>query len=575
MEIYWIKKISIAAMFLSSCSSYAPVNDLHFIYKKTESFKEHESYANILYIAQSGDAKKAIEKYLERYKENKEHQFELIRQIGKIILEKSSSSRNPEDSLRAIFAAGIINNAENLPILEKALNNPNPQIQIAGIHFLSNLQDDRADELILEALKSKYLPVRLEASLVLASKKRGVEQINSFMHKIEEDIQPLFPRFFVMIGDANATNIIYNLLASHKPEVCLETILSIIEFKRDDFLPQIRALSFQQDLKQQEACAAAFGALRDGNSIPRLIELAHSPSEYVSLAAWKSLYLFGNEKAYSYLKQQALNGNLFAIANLKNVEASVPLLLELLKSENMQIRINAAISLLRSQKKVPISNLLEILSKDKRDTVFYTQSSPGKSINIWKAISPVSIETKNNPFIFEASQYMKEEVLKQSINLPEKDFLSIAHNIFLSRQSNLIPCLISLLETLNTQNSLNLLKTQQQQLGFPLARDYCNLSLFRLQETGPYLQNLKKWLEKYNDAELIHFKSIAPFEFRFHKPSHYELHPEERSKLLVESCLALAENRDEECVEIILKTLAKSKPQNQCILAGILLRAIE
>ena len=46
------------------------------------------------------------------------------------------------------------------------------------------------------------------------------------------------------------------------------------------------------------------------------------------------------------------------------------------------------------------------------------------------------------------SMHLREVLLKESLELPEKDFLRLAAHIFDSKQNDLIPLLVSLLQNL-------------------------------------------------------------------------------------------------------------------------------
>lgn len=564
--------LSTILIFLSSCSLPQKNTEISPFHERQD-ISDHLS-AHVMYLIQTKNTEHAIETYLKHHTDASKHNFDLLHQMAMTILEQGSQSKDPHDLLRTMFGVGIASNTQSIPILEKGLNSPSLQTQLASINFLSQLQDDLADELLLKALYSPFLFVRLEAAYHLASKKKGLEQISMLMHKIDEDLLPLFPKLFTMIGNADATKQIKLLLASNNSNICLSTILSIIEHHRDDFLSQIHILSTQHSSPQQEACALAFGAFKDSLSIQKLKNLSLSPVENVRIAAYKSLYLLGYHEYRKNLEETALKENLFAIDALADIDESIPSLRLLSKSTQIQTRINATMALLKHRDQNCLPGLMEILIRDIRDLAFLPQQSPGKGMSILKAIPSARENLRNNPYAFDISLNAREEILKQAFLLPEKYFLFIAEELFQAKQYDLIPNLVKLLENLQSSSAIALLKTYQQNPGSPLIRDYCNLALFRLKEPGPYRSNIIKWLHHHQNTELILFRPIIPR--NLHTPtSSYELTPIETSRLLIETYSALAKNRDEKDIEALLHALNQATPKNRYTLAGLLSRAIE
>ena len=169
---------------------------------------------------------------------------------------------------------------------------------------------------------------------------------------------------------------------------------------------------------------------------------------------------------------------------------------------------------------------------------------------------------------------VRESILRDSLELPEESFLKIARLILETKQNELIPLLVSLLENQKSPEGIELLKVKSQTAGAPLIRAYCNLALFRLKEAGPYEDNLKKWVLSKKSHELIQFRPSLPWAARLSE-SKFELTPEESSSLLIESYQVLAERHDEKSIDFLLSTLQEGDNKNLPVLAGILLRAIQ
>ena len=192
----------------------------------------------------------------------------------------------------------------------------------------------------------------------------------------------------------------------------------------------------------------------------------------------------------------------------------------------------------------------------------------------WKVFASTSQRVETSFYDIRAlTLALKELIITESIELPEQDFLNLANKIFASRQTELIPRLVSLLETLQTPNAITLLKKQSIQAGAPLIRTYCNLALLRLGEPGPYKEIIKEFIKDSRNHELIRFRSSLPWNVRLSE-SPYTLTPEENSSLLIHSYETLARQQDNEAIDFLLEAIELGNPQNRPVLAGILLHTL-
>jgi hypothetical protein len=191
----------------------------------------------------------------------------------------------------------------------------------------------------------------------------------------------------------------------------------------------------------------------------------------------------------------------------------------------------------------------------------------------FKVISSSSQQSDQN-FDLSVSLSIKEYLLKEALDLPEKNFLQLAKMLFYSSQNALIPTLITLLENLQTQNAVDLLKEGTKKLGSPFLRDYCNLALFRLNEEGPYETYIINWTLHQNHVEVFQLRPLLPLELRL-KESSYELSPQETTRLLVEMYLALASKQNEKCIEALIEAMKRTNPKNLSPLAALLLKTTQ
>lgn len=303
-------------------------------------------------------------------------------------------------------------------------------------------------------------------------------------------------------------------------------------------------------------------------------KLTSHSSPLVQLAALHSLFLLGDDKAAHYIAKEAKKENIFAISLLAEIPGQEETLAALLPHDSMQVRFNAALALLQRKDARSVPVLLEFLIRDSRDLGFQVQQSTGSSMRSWKVLPSSSHRAENSFYDIRAlTLALKELILMESIELPEPDFLTLAGYVFMTKQHDLVPRLVSLLETLRTPNAIALLQKQSLAAGAPLIRTYCNLALLRIGEPGPYKQLIQEFVKQSRSHELIRFRSALPWNLRLVE-SPYSLTPEESSALLIHSYETLASLQEPETIDFLLEALELGNPQNRPVLAGILLHTL-
>lgn len=552
---------------------------LFFLWVVSPLFSEEPSSIKnqILFFIHKGDVDRALQFYTTHYLEKDKQDFEILQQLGLSILQEGARSRDAEVVLLSLFGAGISTDERVLPILEEGLDNDNPQLQLASLHFLASLQNDEADDLLKKALGSPYVLLRLEAAHELAAKKHAsaVGQVDSLMAKVDPIIKPVFPRLFAMIGTDSATKALRRLMNDPDENVRVEAILSAAEFGRDDLLPQIRILATHHNTAQQEACAIALGKMKDTASLAKLERLTLSQAPQVRLAAHHALATLGKEDSKRVLAQLAMQEDIFAITLLGEYPGSEKLLQKLLKTSQFQVRVNAALALLERKDPSGLSVISELLIQDSRDLAITRMNTLGRGLTAWRVTPSAQHNFKDNPIAKEISFATCETILRKAIDLPEKDFLELAQLIFDRQQNNLIPTLVSLLENLHSSSAIELLKKQQQKIGAPLIRNYCTLALYRMKVPGNYAESVRDWVIQQHHIDLIRFRPLVPADLRFDEVETYQLTPEEMSRLLVESIEALARAQDAHAVSVLLHAIEHGNAKNKYALAGLLMRATQ
>jgi len=531
--------------------------------------------SQILYTLHSGDIPTAVEMYEELKKVKGKHDDELLEQMGMMILERGAASKNDEVNLLTLFGAGISANEKGLGILEKGLASSSMQIQMVSLNFLAKSQYDSADAALKLAFTSPFPLIHFEAASYLAKKKHptALGQIESLMGKVPSSLKPVFPRLLAELGTNRAMMILRQMLNDPDEKVRIEAILSIAETNRDDFSHYVRRLLSQTDPRLQEACAIAIGSLKDEEAVPRLKTLLRSPSPYVVTASSTALYQLGDHDSAQLLIAASEYGFPHAIIALGEIPGTEPVLTRLLQSRNKAVRLNAALGLLKRRSPACAEPLKKILVDDSKANLFTTIPSPGRALAAYNTSLIEAVDTEKNPLTIELSNRLRESFLRETVNLPEKEFLSIAEYLFEKEQNDLMPTVVQLLENRRSENSVNLLKKYQQKLGSPLIRNYCNLALVRLGVEGPYRENLRQWILQQNHLDLIRFRPFLPLEMQEDSAA-YQLTPEESSKLFVEAIETMTMNQGDEEIDLLLETIKTGNHKNRFALAGLLMRVI-
>lgn len=529
-----------------------------------------------LYLMQQNQIADSIEKYREYAEVAGRHDFEIIQQMGLILLQKGIQSEDNQTLMMTLFGAGLSGSANALEILEKGISNPDPQIQLLSLHFMAKFEDDRMAEILNRAMSSDFLAIRMEAAFYMAQMKHphAVGQIEGLMFRLPPVFKPFFPSLFALLGTSDATHALRRLIEDPDPQTRVESILHVARLGRDDFLPALRKRLTHTHIAELEAVAFAMGALRDSHSIPRLKKLAQSPTDTVRLAASIALFNLGDRGQVPSILRMAKQSNLFAINALGAISETEDTLVSLVRSTDLQVRINAAIALLQRRDPRCLDVLSEILISDARDLAFTPFNSVGRTLSAFKAVPSAELRAKDPTINLSYSLAIREHFLREAIHLPQEDFLKLAKKIFMRAQSDLVPTTIGLLENLQTDQAIALLKEGAAKTTSPLIRDYCNLALFRLKQEGPYEERVLHWVMNQKGSQLIQLRELLPWKYRLEQ-SDYTLSAEETSRLLIESFLSIASRRDEKSIAFILEAIQKGNPSNRYALMGLLMKATE
>jgi len=199
----------------------------------------------ILYLIQRGEVERGIKLYQSYIKEVGTHDFSILEQMGSLLLHLGAKSKDEESLLLTMFGLGIAQSIEGMDLYEMGITSSDPMIQMATIQFLTRLQQDGVEELLLKAFSSPFLQVRMEAAYVLAM--RRSEKVTGIIDSLLQRLPPVFhvyfPELFAMIGTPDAVAVLKRMVNHFHLPVRLASILAAAKYTRDDIVPEIRARS--------------------------------------------------------------------------------------------------------------------------------------------------------------------------------------------------------------------------------------------------------------------------------------------------------------------------------------------
>lgn len=534
-----------------------------------------EETGRFFFLIQQKEHEQALKLYQNHLQKTGEHRFELLQRIGLSILDDGFRQKDLESQLLALFGAAVSAHEEAYYILEESLNHSRPEIQLVALQALARFQNDRADRALLHALSASFLLVRYEAVRQLCQKKhpQAMSQAESLMYKTPRPFLFIYPPLFAMVENAASTQLLRKFFNHYSSKVRLSVILSVAHSHRDDLLPQVRQQIPHSPFAQLEAATYALGVLKDEQSLPKLEKLTASQYPTVALAAEIALYQLGKKEAVQAIEEAALKGDCFAIAALAHFPGHEKVLEQLLTHSQAQVQLNALVALLHHHSHKALELVLALLVRDRQqDIAFQAQRSPGRTLKCWKTMQAASQLLKDDLSAYQEHLEFKEFLLEKVKETSETAFIALAHQIFNAQQNDLVRYVVELLEEINTAEAIACLKQHQQQLGAPLIRHYCNLALYRLQEEGPYAEQLCQWVKSQCQTQLIRFQPFSPWELGSQP---HQLTPEETSRLLIDAFEALASHQESEGIDTLIEAIATGHAKNKYALAGLLLHATQ
>ncbi len=533
--------------------------------------------SRLIFLASKGELARSLKELRLAGEEVSSYDLTLLRQIGKAIVQLGSRSKSKEGQLLSLLGIEITGDPELMPALRSACSSLHPEVQLAALQLLAKFRTDASVELLLRAMSSPFIIIRLEAAFHLVQMQHADAfcAIQSLMCKVVPELHPLFPELLAQLNSLEADGELRRSLNQGGPAMQRSVVLAASHYSRDDLLPDIRKLLSRKDPLLLESAIAFVGTLRDSDSISALKRLARHPESSVRLAALKGLHRLGSKKAQVLIEQSALNENLYAINALGEIKGSEEPLASLLGSENLEVRINAAFALVQLGDGRGATLLREILISDAQDLGLKPETSPGGGLHALRLISCLKQQAKKDPSCTEISTRLREAILVRALEVEEEAFLQLAQEIFAAQQNDLIPLLSQLLESLGTEKAIALLESEHNHPGAPLIRNYCSLALFRLRREGPYREELSEWIVRQRPIADLQVRPSLPWNVMTGTERRFKLTPEENSRLMIDALEAIASCRDVAAITLLLQVMEVGPIENAYALGGLLMRIAE
>ena len=539
---------------------------------------EHE-IDRIHFLIANKDYKKAISYYMQEYQEKKSHHVEILRDLGKSLIEEAICAEDPKEQLLGLYGL-MMSSQSNLDfdfsklILSKDLN-----VQMLAIQYLSAWHDDEIELLFNKAMSSPYLPARIMAlgALVQNKSKLALMHIESLYYRLPPIFRPYFAQYYAALATPASLKILRQMLSDAQVPMKHAALLSICQFERDDFIDDIRKILTQNDPLITECAIKAVGIFHDLKSKTQVENYTKSSFANLKLASLLTLKSLKDDQSAAKIIEMAKLGDLFAIAILSRIENSEDTLVELAKSSDINMRLNALYALLERRdpraKKLFIDFLKFHSLHDGINSIF----SIGKTQSALKIYPAFRKQFEKSKEMIQQVEGMtkviRNQLLIQALELPEDDFLEITKFLFDHDIDDLIPLAIKLLENCNSEKTKTMLEKMEQKTGSPKTRLYSLLALAR-QKSPRHQMELINWLSSQTKLPIFELEAFDTQELTLKKTDRFIITPDERSELLLEAYETLISTKNERCFPVLLEAIAKAPPENRAVLAGFLLKAL-
>ncbi len=533
----------------------------------------------IHFLIAKKEYKQAIDFYLKEVAIKGVHNSEILKDLSKTIIESAIESPDSKEQMLGLYGLMMSNSNDVGYDFSKLITSKDPYVEMLTIQYLSRWSEDLIETWLNRAMSSPFLQVRLLAlgELVQIKSKLALSHIESLYFRLPEVFRPIFANYYAALGTPHSLKILRQMLSDPHSEMKVATLLSICQFGRDDFKEDIRKILTQPDPQVQESAIFASCTLHDLKSIDQIKAMIQSTHPNLKLAALIGLNHFHDLSHNDKLFELAEQGDLFAIFSLGKIEGSDAILAKLSLHPDFNVRLNALMGLMEKKHPLAKNCLLQFLAYHSLYDGLAPNFSLGKTQNSLKLFPAYQKQFEKSKefahYITGMTQMIRQQLLIQSMELKESEFLEVAQFIFEHEILDLIPPLVHLLENYHSQETIEMLKKMAQKVGSPRTRLYCLIALARLKNTTFYDQFFD-WLQNQNQQSIIQLNAFDTQDSNQKNIDRFFLTPDENSQLLIEAYETLVYLHDEKCFSILLNALLHAPKENHPVLAGLLLKAL-
>jgi hypothetical protein len=488
-----------------------------------------------------------------------------LEELSSQLFHTLAQSPNQDAVMMTLLAAASCHHPLSRTLSRAFLNSSSPIVQLTAVQALAVLNTNEATTFLVDALRSDYPIVRLEAAWHIAQKKipDAFSHLDALSYKLPAPLLSWMPELFAVEGSASSVHKLQQLLFSSEEQVIVETILAIGRHNISSFEDSITQYTSHSPATLE---AIAF-CLRNFDTAPsrnRLIELSHHQESCVRIQAALSLSHLGDTSQISQIIDLANQGNLFALFSLQDIDGIIPNI----DIHSRTANTNLALSLLAKRQIECTSMLIDMLDLPE-DEVIGISHSLGNSLSYLDLVQAATFPKEFWSTLYEQSLRLKESVLSQTIELPEPAFLAIARTIFSSGRIELYPCLIQLLENQRSEEIIQLLKLEATRVGMPYNRAFATLALMNIGiETDE--NSITSIIELAREKESQPWRFPLPWMVSPTNPAPQQ-HEAATSRLYIEAIDTLAQRASPSAIAILTEELGKAPMHlKPCIVAALL-----
>lgn len=399
-----------------------------------------------------------------------------LEELATQIFHLTALSQDQDAVIMALLAAASSHHPFSRSLSRSLLTSSSPIVQLTAVQALAVLDTSDAASFLIDALRSDYPIVRLEAAWQIAQKRisDAFFHLDALSYKLPPPLLSWMPELFALEGSSSSVHKLHQLLFGTDESVVVETLLAIGRHNISSFEEAV--VNFQSHSPAVlEAVAFSLRNFDSENSRSRLLELSSHQDPCVRIQAALSLTNLGDPSHEEDIIQLSQEGNLFALSALQSIESDIPPL----SLGSRSSKINLAVSLLEKKNCECIPTIVELLCLP-NDEILSISRSVGESLSYIDVMQFAAFPRDVWPTLHEQSLRIKEALLTQSLELPESDFLAIARSVFASGCIELYPCLIHLLENQRSQTVVDLLREEANRVGAPYNRAFATVALVNL-----------------------------------------------------------------------------------------------